>query len=708
LISLLLFVACAAGPLQASLQFDVFLGYDGLVPEACWFPIVCEVKNDDPSFTAVVELSSANQDQTTRLTLELPTGTLKRFVLPVFAPARAYNYGGWDLRLLDERGKIRAEQLGVRPRRQLARATPLMGAISRTANGTPLIKPGLSADLQPATARLLPSIFPDNPLVLEGLGSLYLNSERAADLTLGQVNALRAWISGGGHLILGIEQPSDISSSPWLKTLCPVEVKDLQGVSHHNELQDWLRQANWSTNISYAGSAPTPYGQPRAVFRPSPAALNPFSNLAPDPAFESAEMQVAIGKVKEGVVIAAAGGTPLVVTTPRGRGRVTALLFSPEREPVRSWRNLPVFWAKIAEVPGLYYVEKDLNTQPGLSSDGIFGAMIDSRQVHKLPVGWLLLLLLVYLVVIGPFDQYWLRKIGRPMLTWITFPCYVAGFSFVIYFLGYKLRAGDSEWNELQVVDVMANGERADFRGRTYASVYSPANQRYQLQSPQKYAAMRGEMAGWGVSQTSEKISVQQSGDNFRADIFVPVWSSQMYVSDWWQQGPVPLRFSVRSQGEGWQVKIDNRTERKLSHIHLVLNDQLVQVGDLAANESRTTTVTRDQCLPLQSFVSSHGAEFREKVSSRGAALGSSARGQIDDKPNASIAVSFISLLGEQHNYGYNFMAPPGLDLSPLLERGQAVLLAWAEDYAPGKPLNQFSPRRSSRETLWRVSAPIE
>jgi hypothetical protein len=28
---------------HAALQFDVFLGYDGVVPEASWFPVVCEV-----------------------------------------------------------------------------------------------------------------------------------------------------------------------------------------------------------------------------------------------------------------------------------------------------------------------------------------------------------------------------------------------------------------------------------------------------------------------------------------------------------------------------------------------------------------------------------------------------------------------------------------------------------------------------------------
>ena len=44
--------------------------------------------------------------------------------------------------------------------------------------------------------------------------------------------------------------------------------------------------------------------------------------------------------------------------------------------------------------------------------------MIDSRQVRKLPVHWLLLLLVVYLLVIGPVDQYSLKKIRRQMLTW--------------------------------------------------------------------------------------------------------------------------------------------------------------------------------------------------------------------------------------------------------------------------------------------------
>src|SRR5438046_1035563 len=96
-----LFMLCV-GVFKAhgAIQFDVFLGYDGIVPEASWFPVICEIKNDGPSFTGLVELSAGNssQGQTRRAIVELPTGTLKRFVLPVFSTSRGFT--AWDVRLL--------------------------------------------------------------------------------------------------------------------------------------------------------------------------------------------------------------------------------------------------------------------------------------------------------------------------------------------------------------------------------------------------------------------------------------------------------------------------------------------------------------------------------------------------------------------------------------------------------------------------------
>jgi hypothetical protein len=730
---LLLALPARAATATDPIQFDVFIGHDDIVPEASWFPVICEIKNNGPTFTATIELNGGNynQGQTLREVVELPTGTLKRVVLPVFSTTR--NYSSWDIRLLDERGKTRKEETGRRPRKQITAHTPLIGGIPRAPGGMPLLRSigQEQTEFQPTAARLQTPIFPDNPLVLEGLNALYLNSEKTTELRDPQVEALLAWLHAGGHLIVAVEQISDVTSVPWLKNLFPTELKDIQTLPRHSELQAWLRTAiGPAANASsadnrgammmrrrYGVEGPAQRGKkrPPGVSQPEVETPSAPSEIPDDPAFELASLQVAVGPVRDGQVVVSAGETPLIVTANRGSGRVTALLFSPEREPVRSWKNLPAFWSRLLEVPAAWYAAgnaPNFAQQGGWSSDGIFGAMIDTRQVHKLPVEWLLVLLLVYLVVIGPLDQYWLKKIGRPMLTWITFPCYVVMFSLVIYFIGYKLRAGESEWNEVHLVDVLLKGDHAELRGRTYSSVYSPVNQRYLLESQQKYATFRGEFAGtWGGGQSSEKANVLLTGDNFKAEIFVPVWTSQLFVSDWWQPAPLPLNVTIAAEGEGWRIKVENKTERTFTNAQIVIEGRIVTLGNLPAGETKSSLIAKDQGTELRSFVSSHGAGFQSAVQSRQHAFGSSESGRIDDLPNGSIAASFLSQLGgegNQPNYMRNFIAPPGLDLSSVVEHGSAVVFAWDSGYSPAKSLYQFTPRRSHRDTLWRVAVELK
>jgi hypothetical protein len=54
-----------------------------------------------------------------------------------------------------------------------------------------------------------------------------------------------------------------------------------------------------------------------------------------------------------------------------------------------------------------------------------------------------------------------------------------------------------------------------------------------------------------------------------------------------------------------------------------------------------------------------------------------------------------------------SFIMPPGLDLSAAVEHGLAVVLAWDDGYSPAKPMFQFTPRRSHRDTLWRIAAEV-
>lgn len=666
-----------------NIQFDIFLGYDGVVQEANWFPVVCEIKNDGPAFNGVVQVTGANfaTGQPRQLEVELPTGTLKRVVLPVFSTS--WGYSAWDVQLLDERGRVRAEQKAAAARKYVASDVMVLGSLPRTPTGAAAVQPIASSqpELQPASARFQASIFPDNPLALEGMVCLYLNSERALDLTVAQVNAIMGWLHAGGNLIIAVEQITDINSRPWLRELFPSELNEMRTVRNGQAVFNWIR---------------------------SPASeleSSPFANLAEDPKFRSAELQVASGRTKkEAQVVVSEGDTPLVTRAPKGLGKVTGLLFSPEREPFRSWQHLPVFWTRLAEVPQRYYATSDFRQAGNWSSDGIFGAMLDTRQVNKLPVHWLLLLLLVYLAVIGPLDQYWLKRIQRPMLTWVTFPCYVVFFSVLIYFIGYRLRAGESEWNELQVVDVLQGNSTTQFRGRTYASVYAPSNQRYELKGAQKIATLRPEFAGsWGGAPSADRGSITQTGDSFAAEVFVPVWASQLLVSDWWQPGSRPIEAGLRAAGNDLELSITNVTGRSLPALHVAFGNRLIALGELPAGKSQSISLGTTDGVPIPDFVTQLSHTFQSAVQSRRQAFGRQ-NTRIDDIYQNTLAVSFIKQIEEQRNqYSPRFLAPRGLDLTSALQDGTIVIFAWDPGTTPTRPMHQFTPKRQQRNTLWRV-----
>jgi hypothetical protein len=385
------------------------------------------------------------------------------------------------------------------------------------------------------------------------------------------------------------------------------------------------------------------------------------------------------------------------------------LAFSPEREPFRSWQQKAWFWARLVDLPGEVFSEVPRNVYGGWSLDAVFGAMIETRQVRKLPVEWLLALLVVYLVVIGPFDRWLLKRLNRPMLTWVTFPAYVVGFSLLIYYIGNRLRAGETEWNELHLVDILPRTEQTAWRGRTYATVYSSSNARYRLASEQPVASLRSEFLGpSGGRQESGRVEATLKPNGFLADIAVPVWTSLLYISDWEQPAPAPVSARVVPQGNQVVITVQNHLTRPLAALRLGLGDRLYALGDLEAGQTRTLTLATTQGQALGEFVRQHSQRFLQAAQQRHQAFGREQSGLLDLTPDGVAAASLISAGGNYQGVQRSFVYPKGTDLAPLLARGQAVLFAWDGGQSaldPGLP--RFNPPRSARNTMYRLAVPV-
>ncbi|RME91540.1 MAG: DUF4350 domain-containing protein [Verrucomicrobia bacterium] len=695
---------------RAELQFDVFVGYgssganDGLVREAAWFPVACEVYNDGAAFDAVFELRQRHLggDQVIRFPVELPSNTRKRFSLPVFASSR---YTSWRAVLRDASGRVQAERPNLRAG-DVAWETHLMGALPRTFAGMPQFPEpaGPREETKPQVARLTPELFPDNPLALEGLTSLYLNSETALTLTPAQAEALLTWVRSGGHLIVAPEQAQDFAGAPWLAAVLPGRFGPLSTNRVAEVFQRWLRNgpADEPEFGSWTGRTPRNPATPGGAFR------NPYPRLEPDPTFENS--QAARFKLipLAGQPWLGPADSPWIQTAPLGRGRITLLAFNPEREPFKSWKLRSWFWARLADVPGAQLGTANRTFYGGASADGVVGAMIESRQIHKLPVGWLLVLLLVYLLVIGPIDYFWLKSINRQILTWITFPAYVILFSLLIYFIGYKLRAGETEWNELHLVDILPVNGEAQLRGRTYGALYSSANARYEIQPPVPRATLRPEFLGSAVGQSAGgDIEALYTDRELRARVSVPVWTTLLYASDWTQPAEPPLTVRMERAGNSPRLVVENHTPHPLAQVALVWNGKVWFLDGVAAGGTRTFPIPLNRGEPLAGLMSLVQQNFQMAVNARRRAFGSTEMGRLDLGLRNLAALSFLDATGVVTTGPgvRQWIYPPGLDLSPLLDRGQAVLLAWQPENGPfGRPWLSRPVKRMARHTLYRLA----
>ena len=103
-------------------------------------------------------------------------------------------------------------------------------------------------------------------------------------------------------------------------------------------------------------------------------------------------------------------------------------------------------------------------------------------SVKLIPFGWVAFFIFLYILLIGPGDYFFLKKVLKRMeLTWITFPTIVVTVSLVAYYAAYLLKGNDLLVNKVDVVDIDQTSGLT--RGNTWVSLFSPQNRDYTIRT---------------------------------------------------------------------------------------------------------------------------------------------------------------------------------------------------------------------------------
>jgi hypothetical protein len=202
---------------------------------------------------------------------------------------------------------------------------------------------------------------------------------------------------------------------------------------------------------------------------------------------------------------------PVIVQASAGLGRVILVGFDLDQPPFTDWEGRAQFWRKLNSDSKLllapnFDLEKQRMNQnnnpwggggPGWdNSHSDVGTLMVDRlesftEVPVISFGWVALFILVYIVVVGPLDYFFLKKVVKRLeLTWITFPAVVLVVSAVAYISAYYLKGNDLRINKVDLIDIVAEppdanaaapgvavGSRA--YGTTWFTIFSPRIQNY-------------------------------------------------------------------------------------------------------------------------------------------------------------------------------------------------------------------------------------
>lgn len=285
-----------------------------------------------------------------------------------------------------------------------------------------------------------------------------------------QLEALRGWVAGGGHLLLTFSDTWRQVNDSALQGLLPVVPSGL----HEEEVPRF-----WSLDRA-APAGRVPVVQAALVAGSWVRAGTPSGPLWAGHPYGAGTVHVVLCDLDAPALaeVRTEDAWRRLLTLPRPGGQATDLLAA---EPARidelslAYHLLPV--------PVYHQFSSNLDVQdPAMGWEAALRNRLDDIPgVAPLPLEWLVAFAVAYLFAIGPLDFFVLRLLHRQPWTWVTFPVWIAVFSGVSLYLVSSSKGSQAVMVRIEALDLFPEAGLA--RGTTFLSVFSTAKTRVAVQS---------------------------------------------------------------------------------------------------------------------------------------------------------------------------------------------------------------------------------
>ena len=438
--------------------------------------------------------------------------------------------------------------------------------------------------------------------------------------------------------------------------------------------------------------------------------------------------------------------TPLVLRGPYGFGRVTMIGLDVDQKPFSSWDDKKLFWDKLLDLrdrggdsTGNGRGNAVYMNQSNEVSSLLFGSLQQFPGVRLVPFGWVAFFVFLYILLIGPGDYFFLRKVVKRMeMTWVTFPLIVITVSGAAYAAAYYFKGTELRINKVDAIDV--DQTTGSVRGWSWLTLFSPQNRDYGVGfaplPPDAVAPANPLAATDGPSKSSVNVDVLSSwfgtpdmgggggggmgfgGAYEYAPLSVPeelkgvrvnIWSTKSFTGRWTAPLNVALLESDLAADGPDRLKgtVTNIGRRTLKNSVMFFGRYVYPINEIAPG----ATVTLGEAQSLIGYMDGlnrGGGGSRQMYYNNGRAQYGQAAGSVDERPDLVRTLMFHRGLGEKAA-SMPSLAFRSIDLTEQLEMHRPMLVAEFDGPAAQLRLSGHgSAPKITQTTVVRVILPLK
>ncbi|GAP62047.1 hypothetical protein ARMA_0470 [Ardenticatena maritima] len=523
---------------QDPIEVDIQPFFDGHMKLGALHPVRIVLHNQGGTRDVVVSARFVGRAGLVEREVNLPTGAQKAVTL--FMPTSSGLLNKATLRVIVR--DMASDEVLVRQDVTVTLHTSdvlFVGRVRGAGRGLDFLT---SREMQIADVPL--ASLPEHPAVLHMLDVLIISGVDTSRLSPATQRSLVAWVNRGGVLVLGGGADAAAVLSGLPETLQPVRLNATETVNA-DDLS--ILAETTGEQLRLAGDFV-------------------FANATPTTGF---------------VQLALADGRPLVVQRRLGYGVIYWLALDPNQAPFDAWAGRETFWTYLLPSSMMTYIQPvfQLNAWAMRSTSNLLALTVPS-------LGVLGVVLLLYIIFVGPINYLFLRWKQRLEWAWLTIPLFTLVFSVVTYMWGTRLRGTDLWLAEMGVGFLLPNDTLESEGGALF---FSPYDDTFTIEAPGDVVFAPLPDGTFDVQPASTaSVYTFRFGDRAQAGPIQtrPGAQTVFYVSPPVQSAPVHIE--TRLTPDIVEIQVTNTGTVPLKHLVLGRGKTITRRSELAPQETWT------------------------------------------------------------------------------------------------------------------------